>query len=131
MLMQLIARTFVAISIGLGSATLAAADSGVPRRAVQDFRELMVEAIDAPDGKAQGQLVGEMVQALSAGLKTNAPVLVDVRTERRYAQEGCRRLVVTFSQDGVHLPGFDKPQQRSMDMGINYCRDGKPPRALR
>jgi hypothetical protein len=123
-------RLLVSVAVlGAGLATTAQAEP--QRRQVQDFRELMVEAIDASDGKAQGQLVGEMVQALSAGLKTTAPVLVDVRTELDYAQEGCRRLVVTFSQDGVHLPGFDKPQHRSMDMGINYCRDGKPPRSLR
>jgi hypothetical protein len=63
--------------------------------------------------------------------KASSPILIDVSTERRYQQPGCSRLKVTFSQEGVHLPGASgTPQRRTVDVGLNYCRDGKPPKSL-
>ena len=100
------------------------------RVAVPDARPLLLAAIDAPDGRAHGLLSGPMADAITARFKATSPVYIDVSTERRYAQAGCRRLKVSFWQDGVQLPGEPSPRRRTIDFGINYCRDGLPPRSL-
>ena len=98
--------------------------------AVQDARALLVAAIDAPDGRAQGILSGDLAQAITQRFQSRSPIHIDVITLKRYAQPGCRRLQVTFWQDGVLQPGNTAPRRQSVAFGINYCRDGQPPRSL-
>lgn len=98
--------------------------------AVQDARALLVTAIDAPDGRAQGILTGDLAQAITQRFRGRSPIHIDVITLKRYAQPGCRRLQVTFWQDGVLLPGGTAPRRQTVAFGLNYCRDGQPPRSL-
>ena len=100
------------------------------RASVQDARPLLIAAIDAPTGEAHGMLVGEIADAITQRFKGTSPIYIDVTTERRYAQPGCRRLNVRFWQDGVQLPGVPAPRRQTIDFGINYCRDGQPPKSL-
>ena len=100
------------------------------RSPVQDARPLLIAAIDSPTGQAQGVLVGEIADAITERFKGTSPIYVDVSTERRYAQAGCSRLKVRFWQDGVQLPGVAVPRRQTIDFGINYCRDGQPPKSL-
>lgn len=105
------------------------------RAPVQDAKPLLVAAIDAADGRAHGILVGEVADAISQRFKATMPIYIDVTTERRYAQAGCSRLNLRFWQDGVQLPGLKSsgaaaPRRQTIDFGINYCRDGQPPRSL-
>lgn len=102
-----------------------------PRVAVPDARQLLIAAIDASDGQAHGILTGELADAITQRFKATTPIHVDVSTERRYVQEGCRRLRVSFWQDGVVLPGAKAPRRQTIDFGINYCRDGMPPKSLK
>ncbi len=104
--------------------------SAQDRKPVQDARPLLIAAIDAPGGAAHGKLVGEMAHAITQRFKGTSPIYIDVITERRYAQAGCRRLKVRFWQDGVQLPGAPAPRRQTIDFGINYCRDGQPPKSL-
>lgn len=90
----------------------------------------MISAIDAPDGRARGVLVGRVADTIAQRFKSTSPLYIDVDTERRYAQAGCSRLNVRFWQDGVQLPGAPAPRRQTIDLGINYCRDGRPPRSL-
>ena len=105
------------------------------RTPVQDARPLLIAAIDAADGRAQGVLTGEVADAISQRFKATTPIYIDVTTERRYAQAGCSRLNLRFWQDGVQLPGLNSaraaaPHRQAIEFGINYCRDGQPPRSL-
>ena len=100
------------------------------RVTVENAKALLIEAIDAPDGQAHGMLTGPLADAITERFKATTPIYVDVSTERRYAQEGCRRLKVRFWQDGVQLPGQPAPRRQTIDFGINYCRDGLPPKSL-
>ena len=100
------------------------------RTPVQDARPLLIAAIDAPNGQAHGMLVGEIADAITQRFKSTTPIYIDVTTERRYTQPGCRRLKVRFWQDGVQLPGVAAPRRQTIDFGINYCRDGQPPKSL-
>lgn len=118
---------FAWLAIITGTMLDASAQERIP---VQDARPLLIAAIDAPSGEAHGMLVGEIADAVTQRFKGTSPIYIDVTTERRYAQAGCRRLKVRFWQDGVQLPGAPAPRRQTIDFGINYCRDGQPPKSL-
>jgi len=118
---------FAWLAIITGTMLDASAQERIP---VQDARPLLVAAIDASSGEAHGMLVGEIAEAVTQRFKGTSPIYIDVTTVRRYAQAGCRRLNVRFWQDGVQLPGVPAPRRQTIDFGINYCRDGQPPKSL-
>ena len=103
----------------------------VLRTPVPDARPLMLGALQATDGQAHGVLTGEMADAITKRFGATSPIYIDISTEKRYAEPGCSRLKVTFWQDGVHLPGARTPRRQTMDFGINYCLDGRPPQSLK
>lgn len=102
----------------------------VVRTAVADPRPLMIAAIASPSGEAHGVLTGETADTISRKFQSRMPIFIDVSTEKRYAQVGCSRLKVLFWQDGVLLPSVAAPRKQTIQFGINYCRDGQPPRSL-
>ena len=87
-------------------------------------------SIDSPTGEAHGVLVGEYADLLQKKFPSSGPIYIDVSTERRYSQAGCSRLKVMIWQDGVRLSAGDAPRKQGAQFGINYCRDGLPPRSL-
>ncbi|WP_420475244.1 hypothetical protein [Noviherbaspirillum sp. ST9] len=110
--------------------TAHAQTASVPRTPVADPRPLMIAAIDSPSGTAHGVLTGETADVMRRKFNAKTPVLIDVSTEKRYAQAGCSRLKLRFWQDDVQLPGAAGPRRQTIEFGINYCRDGRPPRSL-
>ena len=120
--------TFLALG-ALCLPLLVHADAPV-RTPAPDARPVMFAALRATDGKAYGVLTGEISDAITQRFKATSPIYIDVSTERRYAQPGCARLKVSFWQDGVLLPGAAAPRRQTVDVGINYCLDGLPPRSL-
>ncbi len=103
----------------------------VLRTRVPDARPVMLAALQATDGQAHGILTGEMADAITKRFGATSPIYIDVATEKRYAQAGCSRLKVTFWQEGVLLPGAMTPRRQTMDFGIDYCLDGRPPQSLK
>jgi len=101
------------------------------RTPVPDARPLMLAALQATDGQSHGILTGEMADAITQRFGATSPIYIDVTTEKRYAQPGCSRLKVTFWQEGVLLPGALSPRRQTMDFGIDYCLDGRPPQSLK
>ena len=97
---------------------------------VTDVRVLMIAAIDSPTGTAHGVLTSKDAESITRHYKATGPIQIDVSTVKRYAQAGCARLKVSFAQDGVQLPGQAAPRRNTVDFGINYCRDGQPPKSL-
>jgi hypothetical protein len=97
---------------------------------VTDVRVLMIAALDSPTGTAQGVLTSKDAESITKHFKATGPILIDVSTVKRYAQAGCARLKLSFAQDGVQLPGQATPRRNTVDFGINYCRDGQPPKSL-
>ena len=95
-----------------------------------DAKSLLITAIEASDGQAHGLLTGDLADAITKRFNGTTPIYIDVSTERRYAQAGCSRLKVRFWQDGVRLPGVPAPRRQTVDFGLNYCRDGLPPKSL-
>ena len=115
----------------MATTALPASADEVQRTAVPDARPVLLAALQAPDGEAHGVLTGELADAITRRFGATSPIYVDVTTEKRYAQAGCSRLKVSFWQDGVLLPGTLSPRRQTMDFGINYCLDGRPPRSLK
>jgi hypothetical protein len=105
-----------------------ASDTG--RLPVGDVRTLMVAAIDARDGTARGILTGIDSQNITKLFQATGPILVDVTTVKRYSEAGCSRLRVLFSQDGVRVDEKGPPSRKQVAFGINFCRDGNPPKSL-
>jgi hypothetical protein len=121
---------FIAVLATAVAASATAADDQVSRVPVENFRALMVAAIDSPSGESHGVLIGSMPEAITQRMRAAGPILIDVSTIRRYKQAGCSRLNVRFTQEGVHLPGAKEPRKETLDLGLNYCRDGTPPKSL-
>lgn len=116
------AAALLAICCSAGAQAAPAARTPVP-----DPRPLMVAAIDSPSGQAHGVLTGQMADAMARKFRTREPLLIDVTTEKRYAQAGCSRLKVLFRQSGVWLSGSMAQSEQTIAFGIDYCRDGSPP----
>ena len=120
-------------AIAAAAAVQLAVAQDVQRLPVEDprvLRTLLVAAIDSPTGEAHGRMTGDIAKMMSDRFRTTGPILIDITTERRYAQPGCSRLKIRFAQDGVVMPGASAPQNKTVDIGLNYCRDGLPPKSL-
>ncbi|MBW3512098.1 hypothetical protein [Janthinobacterium sp. NKUCC06_STL] len=124
-------RISLALCAAMLCAATSAASEATPRVAVNDPKVLMLAAIDAHDGRAFGILTGELADAISQRFSATSALFMDVTTLARYAQDGCRRLNVRFWQEGIRLAEGQAPQKQTIDIGINYCRNGQPPATLR
>lgn len=91
-----------------------------------DLKQHLLTAIDTPNGMAEGMLDGSMAEFFKAQTRSSAPVMVKVRTLKRFPTAGCARLEATLIQKGV-------PTQQgnaipfAIRYEINLCRDGRPP----
>lgn len=89
-------------------------------------KPLLLQAIDAPDGRAQGEIVGPIADKFRETTKSSAPVMAEVTTIKSFKQEGCKRLNMRLKQ--ANVPTKDgKTAEFAIDYGINLCRDGSPP----
>ena len=84
-------------------------------------KQLLLMAIDSPDGRANGVLTDAIADRFRLATGSTLPVLVDVSTLKHFRQEGCRRLNLRIRQEGAGKGQF------GIDYGINLCRDGSPP----
>jgi hypothetical protein len=91
-----------------------------------DLKQHLIAAIDAPNGQSDGELSGPMAEFLKAQTRSTAPVMVQVRTVKKFAAAGCARLQATLLQDAV--PTQDgKRIPFAVRYELNLCRDGQPP----
>ena len=91
-----------------------------------DLKQHLIAAIDAPDGRSDGELSGRMAEFFKGQTRSSSPVRVQVRTLSKFATAGCARLEATLIQDDV--PTKDgKRIPLAVRYGLNLCRDGQPP----
>ena len=91
-----------------------------------DLKERLIAAIDAPEGRSEGELTGPMADVFQAQTRSSAPVRAQVTTLTKFAQAGCARLQVTLRQEDVPT----REGQRvpfAVRYELNLCRDGQPP----
>lgn len=101
----------------------------VPSAAAAEYAsvgQLMLQAIDAPDGAARGILVGPVAKKFRQTTGSVSPVMAEVTTLKSFRQEGCKRLNVRLSQSNV--PTTDgRLTEFGVAYELNLCRDGSPP----
>lgn len=91
-----------------------------------DLKQHLIAAIDAPNGQSDGELSGSMAEFFKAQTHSSAPVMVQVRTVKKFAEVGCARLQATLMQDAV--PTQDgKLIPFAVRYELNLCRNGQPP----
>jgi len=109
-----------AMSLGcavlVGSADLPAAD----------LKAHLLAALDAPEGRSDGDLSGPMAALFQAQTRSSGSVRIQVRTLRKFALPGCARLEATLLQDGVPTRE-GKRVPFAVRYELNLCRDGQPP----
>jgi hypothetical protein len=89
-------------------------------------KQLMVRAIDAPDGKARGYILGSIADKFKKTTGSSGRVSAEVSTIKSFNREGCKRLNVRLTQSDV--PTSDgQTADFVIDYGLNMCRDGGPP----
>ena len=91
-----------------------------------DLKEHLIAAIDAPDGRSDGDLGGRMAEFFKGQTQSSVPVQVQVRTLRKFATVGCARLEATLIQDDVPTKE-GKRVPFAVRYELNLCRDGQPP----
>jgi hypothetical protein len=91
-----------------------------------DLKHHLLAAIEAPNGKSEGELSGAMAEFFRAQTRSSAPVRVQVKTIKRFKAAGCARLEATLLQDAVPTTnGGQIPF--AVRYELNLCRDGHPP----
>lgn len=90
------------------------------------IKPLLLQAIDAPDGRARGILKGEVASFFRRTTQSDRPLVATVTTVGEFSQPDCKRLNLHLSQQGVRTVSGDR---KAFDAayGINYCRDGDVP----
>lgn len=105
---------------------LALAPSVAVATEYSNVKPVMLEAIDAPGGVANGVLVGPIADKFSATTGSASPVVVEVTTLKSFKQEGCKRLNVRLKQANVPTKEGELTEF-SVNYGLNLCRDGSAP----
>jgi hypothetical protein len=89
-------------------------------------KQLMVRAIDAPDGKARGYVLGTIADKFKKTTGSSGRVSAEVSTIKSFSREGCKRLNVRLTQSDVPT-AEGQTADFVVDYGLNMCRDGSPP----
>ena len=89
-------------------------------------KQLMIHAIDAPDGKARGYILGSIADKIKKTTGSSGRVSAEVSTIKSFNREGCKRLNVRLTQSDVQT-SEGQTADFVIDYGLNMCRDGSPP----
>ena len=89
-------------------------------------KPLMMQALDNPNEKVQGEVIGKIADKFSEATKSTSPVIATVTTIKQFKQEGCSRLNLSFQQANVK-DANGKLVDFRVDYGINLCKNGDPP----
>lgn len=98
-----------------------------PVREVDNLKVLMLEALDAPDGKSKAILRGPMFDMAKKYFDARGNLVAIVTRTKRYRQAGCGRLQIVLHQLGVLDPVSKERKTRASVFGLDYCPNGKAP----
>ncbi len=113
-------RCFIIIATLALVATTASAAEGV------NVKALLMQALDAPDGKAKGIVAGKEADAIHAATGASDPVRGEVSTIKKFNQEGCSRLAVRLVQPNAPTKDGGKTEF-VLNYELNLCRNSMPP----
>lgn len=123
-------RNVSVICLFIPAITFAAGENfPIEPRIGTDYRELLLRAMDSPDGRAVVDVTGKTADMIRQQInRPNARVVAEVTTVEHLNQEGCKRLKIRFTTPDVLLPMSDgSAKMLDMSMKLNMCRNGLPP----
>ncbi len=91
-----------------------------------NIKPLLIEAIDAPDGKSGGVVTGPLTGFFRQTTGSQQPVIATVTTVAKFDQPGCKRLNLHLKQPGVQTTSGEK-KDFDVNYGFNLCRNGDAP----
>lgn len=94
-----------------------------------DYRDLLMKAMNAKDGKVVVDVTGKTAEVIRQQInRPSARVVAEVTTVARLKQEGCKRFNIRFTTPGTLLPMTDG-SSRMLDVSVklNMCQNGLPP----
>lgn len=113
-------------SIGILTVLLTVVSNLAMAKDYDSIRTAMIEAIDAPEGKVSGRVVGRAADFISNATKSPAPITLEISTLQSFKQAGCKRFQIALRQENV--PTIDgKRAVYAPTLTMNMCRDGSPP----
>lgn len=99
-------------------------------QAQQDWRSIIMTALQSPSGAAESILIGPMADKAKQGLKTTEDIRIKVTTVASLPQAGCKRLEVLMYIPDKKFPTTDGGQHEFRSgFQLNVCPDGRPPEA--
>jgi hypothetical protein len=120
-------RTFGAFLITCACSPALGANPSPHLREVDNLKLLLIEALEAPDGKAKAFLTGPAIEMANKYFDAHGKLAAVVTREKRYRQPGCGRLKVVLHQMGVLDPITKERKTRASVYGMDYCTTGKAP----
>jgi hypothetical protein len=90
-------------------------------------KELMMKALNSPSGSASGVVIGDAADKIHSTTGSYDPLRGEVRTLKRYKEEGCSRLEVKLIQPNTPTKEGTKTDF-TLNYDLNLCKSGMPPR---
>ncbi len=113
-------KQIIAISVFSLFATTASATESY------SIKELLMQALSAPDGKSKGVTEGKEADAIHAATGATDPVRAEISTLKRFKQVGCSRLAVKLIQPNTPTKSGAKTDF-ALNYELNLCQNGMPP----
>jgi len=114
------------IAAGLGLLMCLTAHAQV--QAQQDWRALILTALQSPTGSVDTVLTGPFADQAKKGLKTSEDIRVRVSTVAVLPQPGCKRMEVLMYIPDKKFPTTDGGEHEfRTGFQLNVCPDGRPP----
>lgn len=97
-------------------------------QAQQDWRALLLSALQSPTGTVDTVLAGPFAEQAKQGLKTSDDIRVKVSTVAALPQPGCKRMEVLMYIPDKKFPTSDGGEHEfRTGFQLNLCPDGRPP----
>lgn len=87
----------------------------------------VAQALVAKDGWVEGFIPDNEALDLQAITKSSEPLLMRVTVVKRYQEQGCGRIQIDISQEGVPTKTFTTERFVFPPMQMNLCVSGEPP----
>ena len=92
----------------------------------QNPHDVLIDAIR--NGHAEGILTGTIAQKFERQFHGNGPLLAEAKKLMTYKQNGCARVEIDYTKQGVPTPNGVTEVKLKAEM--NYCLDGRAPQSL-
>lgn len=96
------------------------------RQVFGSAHEVLAQAIR--DGRASGELKGEVAAHFDRQFNSTGALRVEARAISDLAREGCKRVQLDTTK--LAVPTAQGPRDLKLSTWLNYCLDGRPPNSV-